>query len=70
MVCIGTFMVFILTDQTPLHVASGEGHDAVVQQLLDKGAEVNVKDKSGKRLNRGLKKIGPSSSFCKSDTLC
>ncbi|KAJ1473815.1 ankyrin repeat-containing domain protein [Baffinella frigidus] len=33
--------------QTPLHLASSTGHGAVVEQLLDKGAAVDAKDKKG-----------------------
>ena len=33
---------------TALHVAAGDGHTAVVEKLLEKGAEVNVPDNKGR----------------------
>ena len=32
---------------TPLHVAAEEGHTDSVQCLIDKGAEINIKDNAG-----------------------
>ena len=34
-------------EDTPLHLASREGHEAVIALLLEKGTDVNVKDKGG-----------------------
>ena len=33
--------------QTPLHSAASEGHLEMVSLLVQKGAEINAKDKSG-----------------------
>ena len=33
---------------TPLHIAASEGHAEVAQLLIDRGANVNAKDKDGR----------------------
>jgi len=33
--------------QTPLHVAANNGHDYTVKCLVQKGADINIKDKKG-----------------------
>ena len=33
--------------QTPLHVAASNGHDYTVKWLVQKGADINIKDKKG-----------------------
>ncbi|XP_037804508.1 putative ankyrin repeat protein RF_1087 [Penaeus monodon] len=40
-------MHFPLTESTPVHLAAGEGHEAVLEILLDKGGDVNSKDNNG-----------------------
>ena len=35
--------------QTPLHWAAGEGKEGTVQLLIEKGADINIKDRSGVR---------------------
>ena len=36
-----------LSQQTPLHIAAGEGHDYTVKYLVGKGAVINIKDMNG-----------------------
>ena len=33
--------------QTPLHVAASKGRDYMVEYLVEKGADMNIKDKNG-----------------------
>lgn len=33
--------------QTPLHIAAKEGHDHTVKYLVDKGADIHIKDING-----------------------
>ena len=33
--------------QTPLHVAASKGRDYTVENLVKKGADMNIKDKNG-----------------------
>ena len=35
--------------QTPLHWAAGEGEEDTVQLLIEKGADINIKDNLGVR---------------------
>ena len=39
---------------TPLHWAAGQGHVDTVQYLIDKGADINIKDVDEVRLDCGL----------------
>ena len=38
---------FILLQWTPLHVAAREDHDYTVKCLVQKGADISIKDKNG-----------------------
>ena len=38
-------LYFILSVQTPLYIACANGHDKVVQALLDHGVQVDVRNK-------------------------
>ena len=38
-------LYFIQSGQTPLYKACGNGHDKVVQALLDQGVQVDIPDK-------------------------
>ena len=38
-------LYFIQIGQTPLHIACANGHDKVVQALLDHGVQVDIPDK-------------------------
>ena len=38
-------LYFIQSGQTPLYIACANGHDKVVQALLDHGVEVDIPDK-------------------------
>ena len=41
-------MLFLFLNQrTPLHVAASKGHDYTVECLVEKGANINIKDKDG-----------------------
>ena len=51
-------MFISLHQQTPLHIAASNGHDYTVQCLVEKGAEINIKDKDGVRLKIGLPLLG------------
>ena len=42
-------MVPSLRQRTPLHKAAMEGKDGTVQLLMEKGADINVKDRDGVR---------------------
>ncbi|GBL99709.1 hypothetical protein AVEN_249748-1 [Araneus ventricosus] len=37
-------------ENTALHLAAKLGHSSIIQELLNKGAEVNMKNRDGKRL--------------------
>jgi len=41
-----TFLPF-LYQQTPLHIATKEGHELTVKSLVGKGATTNIQDKDG-----------------------
>ena len=38
---------FFIDQQTPLHVATRNGRDYTVKCLVEKGADINIKDKTG-----------------------
>ena len=38
---------FFLNQLTPLHVAASEGRDHTVEWLVEKGADICIKDKAG-----------------------
>ena len=38
-------LYFIQSGQTPLYIACANGHDIVVQALLDHGVQVDIRDK-------------------------
>ena len=40
------FVIFS-SQQTPLHVAVSKGRDYMVEYLVEKGADMNIKDKNG-----------------------
>ena len=42
-----TFLVTFSYQQTPLHVAASKGRDYTVECLVEKGADINIKDKNG-----------------------
>ena len=42
--------------RTPLHWAGREGHDSVVERLLEAKAAVDAKDSNGRGLGGGFKK--------------
>ena len=39
--------VFFSTQRTLLHVAASNGRDYTVEWLVEKGADINIKDKTG-----------------------
>ena len=39
--------VTFFCQQTPLHVAVSKGRDYMVEYLVEKGADMNIKDKNG-----------------------
>ena len=47
MATIETFLVTLSYQQTPLHVAASNDHDYTVECLVKKGADMNIKDKTG-----------------------
>ena len=47
MAIIKAFVVSISYQQTPLHVAASHGRDYTVECLVKKGADMNIKYKSG-----------------------
>ena len=40
---------YYLLQRTPLHVAASKGHDYTVKLLVEKGAGISIKDKTGVR---------------------
>ena len=49
MAIITTFFVTFYYQQTPLHVAARNGRDYTVECLVEKKADINIKDKTGVR---------------------
>ena len=49
MAIIAAISVTISCQQTPLHLAASNGHDYTVECLIKKGANINIKDKTGVR---------------------
>ena len=47
MAIIATFLVTFSYQQTPLHVAASKGRDYTVESLVKRGADINIKDKTG-----------------------
>ena len=47
MAIIETFLVTFSSQRTPLHVAASKGRDYIVECLVNKGADMNIKDKTG-----------------------
>ena len=47
MVIIAMFIVTFSYQQTPLHVAASNCRDYTVECLVKKGADMNIKDKTG-----------------------
>ena len=47
MAIIETYFVPISYQQTPLHLAASNAHDYTVECLVERGADINIKDKSG-----------------------
>ena len=47
MAIIATFLVTFFYQQTPLHVAASNGRDYTVEWLVKKGADINIKNKTG-----------------------
>ena len=47
MAIIATFHVTFSYQQSPLHVAASNGRDYTVECLVRKGADINIKDKTG-----------------------
>ena len=39
--------MFLSSQRAPLHAAASEGHEYTVKSLVDKGANINIKDKDG-----------------------
>ena len=40
-------LLFVSTQRTLLHVAASKGRDYTVEWLVEKGADINIKDKTG-----------------------
>ena len=47
MTIIATLLVTFSCQQTPLHAAAGNRRDFTVERLVEKGADMNIKDKNG-----------------------
>ena len=42
--CCHCFKSYFFHQQTPLHFAAREGHTATVEYLVEKGADINIRD--------------------------
>ena len=47
MAIIATFLVTFPCQRTPLHLAASKSRDYTVEWLVEKGADINIKDKTG-----------------------
>ena len=47
MAIITTFLATFFYQRTPLHLAASKNHDYTVEWLVKKGADINMKDKTG-----------------------
>ena len=44
------FLVTFSCQKTPLHISASNGRDYTVECLVEKGADMNIKDKTGVRV--------------------
>ena len=51
--CMGV-LLWVCAGRSALHWAANEGHEAVAEVLLAKGADVNLQDNDGTRCIEGL----------------
>ena len=45
--CCNSLLIFPLYQRTPLHIAARENYEHTVECLVNKGADINIKDKAG-----------------------
>ena len=45
--CTSLKLLFFVNQWTPLHVAGSKGRDYTVECLVEKGADISIKDKAG-----------------------